>query len=288
MPDTPAPRVPRSRRLRITAIALAALLLTSTFIYLGFPYDLLADVLTRQLERATGYQVSYGDVSASPGLLGPGIAITDLRASVPGGDPWDFSRVRLRPAWSMSWLTGRPAVFVDASSELGHVRGVTTFRGAPSFDGEAEGLDLASLLAGALPPRMQLTGTADVIADVAMAPEGAQGPITLLARDGTLAYPGLPLDIPYQQIDGEFRLGGEVTAEIVSLTISSPMGSGSVSGTVGPSPVLARAPLDLAIEISAAENIRSTLESQGVRFGRDGTMALQLRGTVSDPAPVRR
>jgi type II secretion system protein N len=278
----------RSRPLRITAIALAALVLTSTFVYLGFPYELLAHRVAREVQSATGYVVSYGPVGASPGLLGPGIAIDELHASDPEGGSFDFSRVRLRPAWSLSWLTARPAFFVDAQSSLGHVRGVTTLRGPLAFDGEVREIDLTSLLAGALPQGTELTGVLDVVADVQLAEQGAEGSLSLTAREGQLAYPGLPLDVPYDQIEGELRLGGEATAEILSLTIQSPMGSGSITGTIGPSPVLSRAPLDLSLEITAADGIRGAIEAQGVRFGQDGTISLKVGGTVTRPTPANR
>lgn len=280
--------LPQSRPLRITVIAVAAFLLTSFFIYLGFPYDRVADLAAQQIQSATGYRLAYGPVDASPGLLGPGIAVESLRATAPGGESWDFSRVRVRAAWSPAWFTLKPALYIDAESELGHVRGVAVVSGEPAFDGEALGVDLSTLLAGRLPARTELSGNADIVADVAMSPAGPDGPISLLAREGVLSHPRLPMDVPYQQIEGEVRLGGENTAEIVSLTIDSPLGTGRISGTVGQAPVMARAALDLSIEITAAEDIRGALSAQGVRFGADGSMTLQVSGTVASPRTAVR
>lgn len=280
--------LPQSRPLRIAVLTATALLLTSFFVYLGFPYDRLADVAARHVQSATGYQLSYGAVEASPGLLGPGLAIESLTATAPGGDRWDFSRLRVRPAWSPAWFTGKPALYVDAETEFGRVRGVAVVAELPAFDGEALGVDLKALLNGSLPPRTEISGNADIEADVAMGPEGPSGPVSLVVREGVLSHPSLPMDVPYQEIEGELLLGGENTAEILSLTIDSPLGSGRISGTVGQAPVMSRAALDLSVEISAAEDIRGALSAQGVRFGADGNMTLQVTGTVARPQTAVR
>ncbi len=288
MPNTSASIGPLSRPWRIAAIAAAALLLTSAFMYLGFPYDRLAGIAAEQIEGSTGYRIVHGPVAASPGLLGPGITVLDLRAIAPNGDSWEFSRIRVRPAWSLAWFTAIPAIFVHAEADFGQLRGVTTVSSAPAFDGEVTGVDLTRLLVEVLPRGAQLTGNADIVADVTMGPDGAEGPISFSLRDGTLSYPGLPIDVPYEQIDAELRLGGELTAEILSLTIRSPLGSGTLAGTVGRSAAIESAPLDLTIEIAASEDVRSLLKAQGVRLGKDGQISLRVGGTVGSPRAVRQ
>ena len=287
MPPAP-PSLPQSRPLRIAAIAFAGVVLTLFFIYLGFPYDRLADVAARQVESSTGYRLSYGAVEASPSLFGPGIAVENLTAIAPTGERWDFARLRVRPAWSPAWLALTPALHVDADTELGRVRGVALLDAEPAFDGEAEGIDLAAALNGTLPPRTELSGLADIEADVAMGPAGPAGPLRFEVVEGVLSHPSLPMDVPYERIEGDVVLGGEHTAEIRSLEIASPLGNGSVRGTVGAAPAVTSAPLDLAIEISASEDIRGALSAQGVRFGADGTMSLQVTGTVARPRTVAR
>lgn len=288
MPDAPTPSGLLSRSLRIAAITAAALLLTSTFVYLGFPYDRLAGIAGERLQDSTGYRIVHGHVGASPGLLGPGIAVEDLGAIAPNGDRWEFARIRVRPAWSLAWFSATPAVFIDAQADFGHVSGVATLSNAPAFEGEVTGADLTRLLADVLPRGAELTGNADIVADVTLGPDGAEGPISFSLRDGTLSHPRLPIDVPYEQIDGELRLGGELTAEILSLTIRSPLGSGNVTGTVGRAAAAGSAPLDLKIEIAASEDIRSLLKGQGVRLDKDGQISLKVGGTVGNPRAVRQ
>ncbi len=166
--------------------------------------------------------------------------------------------------------------------------GVGTLSNAPAFAGEVTGADLTRLLAEVLPRGAQLTGNADIVTDVTMGPDGAEGPISFSLRDGTLSHTRLPIDVPYEQIDAELRLGGELTAEIVSLTIRSPLGSGNIAGTVGRAAAIDSAPLDLAVEIAATEDIRSLLKAQGVRFGRGGQISLKVGGTVGNPRAARQ
>lgn len=98
------------RWLRITSYPIATLLLTLLFIYLGFPYDLLVARYLPQMESVSSMQMRVGEVGPHVSLLGPGVALHDVRASREGGDPLLLDRLFVRPAWSISWLTGIPAL----------------------------------------------------------------------------------------------------------------------------------------------------------------------------------
>lgn len=283
MADSSPSGLQLSRPLRVLAITVAAVLLTSLFVYRGFPYDRLATRIVSQLEMATGMRIALGPITPDLQLMGPGLAIQDLQARLPDGESWDFQRVTLRPAWSSSWLSADPAVFIDAETPFGQVWGVATVSDTPGFDGEGRDIDLKALLDRFSDRSATIAGLAEIVADISFGPEGVEGPITLSARDGTISHPSLPMDIPYEQLDGELRFGGEALLEVLSFDIQSPMGTGSITGKVGHARVLTRAPLDLQIEITAAENIRGPLRAQGVSFGRDGKVTLNVRGTVARP-----
>lgn len=282
MPDDRFSPASLPRPLRIALVAVAAILLTSFFVYLGFPYDLLAGRLASRVEQATGMRLSYGPVTASPQLQGPGIAIADLRLRAPGGDSWDFSRLVLRPAWSLSWLQLQPSIHLDGESSIGHIRGTARLSGDPAFDGEATGLDLAALLRSAS-VQADISGSADVEADLRFGPDGAEGPVSLSARDGVISHPKLPLDVPYQKLDAELVFGGDNLVQIVSCDVDSPMGKGSIQGRLGHARALATAPIELTIDITAAENMRAALRAQRVRIGEDGRIQLDVRGSLARP-----
>ena len=86
-------------------------------------------------------------------------------------------------------------------------------------------------------------------------------------------------NVPYEALDAELELGGDVTARIVSFTLRSPLATGRLTGTLGRGPSLAESPLDLALDITASEQIRDSLAAQGVRLGRDGTQVSLPRGS---------
>ena len=272
-----------SRTLRIVAIALAAVMLTSFFVYLGFPYDRLGDSLSTRLEQATGTRLTFGRLDSKLFLQGPGLEATDVKARTAGGDRWAFQYLAARPAWSLTWLQGRPAFYVDARAPFGEVRGVAVVGEPYAFDGKATGVDLAGVPLEAVLPELRLEGLADIEADVVLEDAGPTGPLTLAATQGALGHPALPLDVPYERIDGDLQFGGEHAVEIRSLDIQSPMGSGSIAGTVGKAPVPDNAALDLQIDVQAGDAIRSTLRSQGLRFDENGKLALKVSGTVSRP-----
>jgi type II secretion system protein N len=268
--------------LRIAAIALVAFLLTGFFVYLGFPYDLLATRLAGMVEQQSGVRLSYGAVTASPQLQGPGIAVSDLRVVSPRGDAYEVSRLVLRPAWSLSWLAGEPAIHLDGDAAFGRVRGVADLFGDAGFDGEVTGLDLGTVLRAA-GVSAGLTGSADLEGGIHMGPQGPEGPVHLVSRDGVISHPDLPMDVPYQELEAELVFGGDNWLEIVSCDITSPMGTGKLGGRIAKARSLQQAPLDLALEITAAENMRQALRAQRVRIDANGRIEMKVSGNLARP-----
>ena len=282
MPDDRFSPASLPRPLRIALVALAAILLTGFFVYLGFPYELLATRLGSHIRQATGWSFTYGPVTASPGLLGPGIAIDELRVRANNGQSVEFDHLVLRPAWSLSWLTGTPSIHVDGDSKLGRIRGVARVSDAPAFDGSASGLDLAAVLRAASVDA-GITGSADVDADLHFGPSGPEGPVHIEAHDGVISHPSLPVDVPYQKLDADLAFGGDNLVEIRSCDITTPMGTGGIQGRLGHSRALTTAPLELSLNIEAAEGMRAALRAQGVRIGNDGSIKLAVHGSLARP-----
>lgn len=281
MEEQATPSLPRP--LRIGAIALAGLLLFTTFVYLRFPYDRLGALLASRIGQATGVELWIGSVSASPQWLGPGIAFEDVRARLPDGRTRTVSRVRVRPAWSLAWLTARPALALDAESPDGSLEGVLTLGSAPSFAGTLAQVDLAALGIDALAGGVALGGSADLELELVFGDTGAEGPVSLEARQGTLEHPSLPLVIPYEEIHGRFVLGGESALRIESLSIASSLGKGDIGGSVGHATQRNGAPLDLQIEIQAAPAMQPMLRAQGIRLAADGSTRFHVAGTTARP-----
>jgi type II secretion system protein N len=275
------PELPRP--LRIAAVALAAIVLFAGFVYLGFPYARLAPILEQRVRQSTGVTLTVGGISPSPHWLGPGIALENLRARFPNGQVQTFVELRIRPAWSLAWLTARPAFAVAGESPGGSLDGELTLGSSPSFEGELLQVDLAGLGLDALAQGVALDGTADLQVSLSLAETGAEGPVSLLARNGTLAHPALPMSIPFEEMRGELVLGGEAALRIESLAIDSSLGQGAIDGSVGRANRSNGAPLDLQVQITAAPAVQAVLRAQGVRLEPDGTTKFRVAGTTARP-----
>jgi type II secretion system protein N len=278
-----APARPQRQPLRTAAIATAAVLLTAFFAYLRFPYDRLAESLSARIERDTGLRVEIGRLSASPQLAGPGIAAQDVRITRADGSVLRVDRLRIRPAWSLTWLTARPAFHVDAEAPLGGIDGVAVLWGPPRFTGTLRDIDLAELSDAVELPGTRIEGHATLDLDLARTEEGPAGPVQIAAKDGVLSHPRLPMAVPYEELHGSLQLGGDTWVQIGGIDVRSPLGTGTLKGTIGRAADATQAPLALEVAIQVSDTIRSSLTSQGVRVGRDGELHFQVTGTAGAP-----
>ena len=131
------------RPVRIAAIAAAGLALTGFFTYLRFPYRDVADSVTARIERSTGLRIDVAEVGPGLQLLGPGITALGVRVTQHSGVTLTFDRIRVRPAWSLAWFTGRAAFFTDLETPLGAARGTLGLGRQPlRWWGELEDLEL--------------------------------------------------------------------------------------------------------------------------------------------------
>jgi type II secretion system protein N len=269
--------------LRITGIAVAALVLTGFFAYLRFPYDRLADSISARLAADAGLRVEIGRLGPSPQLLGPGLVAEDVRIARPDGSVLQVDLLRVRPAWSLAWLMARPALHLRAESPVATLEGVILLREPRHFTGDLTEVDLAEVLGATALAGARLEGRARFEVDVAFEPAGFNGPLQIAARDGVLSHPQLPMAVPYEELNGSLKLGGDAWLEIQSLDLRSPLGTGTLKGTIGHAPDPAQAPLQLEIAIEVAREIHGSLAAQGVRVGRDGQLHYRVLGTASAP-----
>lgn len=269
---------------RVVAIAAAAILLTGTFIVFGFPYDRLTPRITQAIEAATGARVSIGRLGLGVAWLGPQLRAWDLDVTTPGGRRIPIDRLRVHPAWSMSWLRGVPSVVVAVRSPLGEIDGTLRIGAQPAFDGELKHFDLAQLPLDLVAPGASLDGRGNATIDVAIGDAGAGGTARFDVTQGSFGVPMLPIGVPFDGLHGDLQLGGDVLAKIEAFELTGPLLQVSAKGTLGQAAATTLAPLALEAQIEVRDaNARSLLQAQGVRLGPDGKASLTIGGTLGDP-----
>jgi type II secretion system protein N len=262
----------------------AAVLLVTFFVFLRFPFDRFRQELGIEAGRALGAQVEIGRLDPSLGIAGPGFVARDVRIRWPQGEQAEIARAALRPAWSLSWLRGTPAVHVNADSDVGAMKGAFTLGETPAFDGRLSAVDLGRLPLAGLMRGAQLDGEIDLDGALELRPTGPVGEATFESRDGSIASDQLPVAIPYQTLRGAVHFGEDGSIRLEDVILAGPMLSARVAGGTGPGPSLLLAPLELDVHLEVSDRqIRPVLTGSGLRLKPDGSVDLQIRGNLAAP-----
>jgi len=271
---------------RALPVALAAVLLTSSFVAWLFPYERVAGALSERATAWTGIELHFGEVGPALSWGGVGIEALDVRAALPRGDTFVLPSLFLRPAWSPRWLIGDPqlVVAVDGGA-LGTLDGTVGLGGSGSWDAE-----LASIRVGILPlelavPGLFMEGTLSGTVRVALDDAGqTAGELSLEFTEGSLQAPGLPLPLPYERLNADIELGGDVTATVRALAIAGPVMSATLAGTVGRAEQRGREPLSLEMQIQkVGRALQPLLRDLGIELASAGPTRLEITGTLDRP-----
>lgn len=272
------------RSVRRIWIPVGCVLLTLFFFLHGFPWDRVGSMASERISALTGARVTMRSLSPSLGLLGPGIAAEGVTATLASGNTIELEHARVRPAWSLSWLRGRPALAVDLRGPLGGAAGTAYLGSEPGFDGRLTDLDLAKLPVTNLGPGAAADGRADADADVRLGPDGPRGTLRIDARDGSLSLPNVPLALPFATIHAEVELTDAALVQIGAFDLDGPLLAVQASGSVGRAPFLTGAPLQLEVRLDAKDaSVRPLLGEAGLRVGPDGAAQVRVLGTVGQP-----
>jgi type II secretion system protein N len=277
--SAPAPGLPRSAK--TLGIPLAAVLLIASFIYLGFPYDRLADYIAAELGRDMGVRLAIREIGPRLQLAGPGLEAAGVGARWNDGRELQLDRALLRPAWSLSWLTGSPAIHLELVGPAGEAEGTLTLNGAGAWDGELRQADLTALPISELWPGLEAKGPVDASVDLHLREGGPEGAISFEARDGLLTVAGMTL--PYERIQGELEFGGDAFASVKLLRLEGPDVTAEVTGALGKAQRFASAPLALTARLDVSPPIRTLFQAAGIRVSRDGTARIRISGTPAQP-----
>ena len=268
---------------RIAMIALGCVLLTLFFTYRGFPYERLGERLTRSLSRSTGSRVTIQGLGPRLQLAGPGVEIVGVRITTADGTTWSIDRARLRPAWSLSWLRLEPALHTRIEIPGGLAEGVFTLAEPLAWQGRLREVDLARLPVASLWPGAAFSGTLEGRVDLHSSPLGPDGIVRLEATGGTLSLPGMSAAVPFDQLTAALKLGENFLFGIQSLRIRSPLFSASVKGSVVRGRSIAKAAVNLQIQLTAEPAVRPALEAADIRVSADGRATVRVGGTLAEP-----
>ena len=265
--------------LRSAALGAVCLLLVFVFFLAQFPYARLRVPLAGAASDALGAEVTIGALHGGP----TGVRLEQVWVRRAGSPAWEVAWVRLRPAFSLGWLRGIPALALRAEAWGVHLDGTAFLDAqAPGFDGRVRGLDPAALPPGLLADEPPWIGAIDLDADLVRGAAGPEGRLVLSGSEGALSIPGLPFALPYDRVEGRAQLGPE-GVQLEAFELEGPMLSGSAQGRLGAGPP-AQAPLDVELTLRrAVPEIRDLLRGLGVPLGADGRARLRIGGTLQAP-----
>ena len=278
-----ANRTTLPRPLLVFGLPIAGVLLVAFFIYLGFPYHKLGDRIATEIQRSSGVRIDFEDIGASLQLVAPGIEATGVRATLSDGSSYRIERAMLRPAWSLAWFRGTPAVYAEVESELGGAAGTLLLGEAGGWSGELSQVAVGRIPIPPLEAVGNIDGRLDATIDLVLAEAGPEGSIEFAATEGSVGLAKFPMDIPFETLSGELSFGGEAFISIERLELDGPMLTASLTGKVLQAASFAQAPMRLEAELTAEPNLRPAISSAGVRVDREGKSKVRITGTVESP-----
>jgi type II secretion system protein N len=267
------------------AYPIGGVLLTSFFIFLGFPYDQLAQRLSSSAEESMQMRVSIAEVSPHLGIAGPGLAAREVLAAPEGGRTIVLQELIVRPAWSLAWFRGAPAIHLDVTSEIGNGAGTIIVGSGGGFDGNLESVRVDYLPLEML-QAFEIEGLLDAEVNLHAATEeeggGLVGTVDFELRDGTFGTEDLPVALPFDRLHGQLLFGDENFLTTSGVQIEGPLLEGSIEGRVGRGQP-GRQPLSMALVYTVRDPELARLVGGVGRPDKDGRSKLSISGTLANP-----
>lgn len=280
--DEPPRRLPRG--VVTVALPVASLALVGIFVLALFPYERFRDPVVARLSQLTGASVSLEQLGGGISIGGPSLTATRLLFRWPDRRELLLERTRVRPAWSLSWLKGEPALHLETTGPAGSIDGSLWPSSGPAFAGRLREVQLSRLPLDHLADPFPLLGSLDARVDLRSGPAGPTGEIRFEAREGSIALPTLPFDVPYEEAHGEIERSESGAFVVRQLELTGPMISAKAEGSIAANRRPELGALDLEVDLAVVDpGLQRMVESYGIRLDADGTARLQVSGTVSRP-----
>jgi type II secretion system protein N len=278
-----AGRTALPRVVRRIGIPVAGIFLVSCFIFLGFPYEELGDRIVSELRRSSGVKLEFQTIGPSFQLTGPVILTTGLRAILENGQIIEIDRAALRPAFSLAWLRGDPAIHTSLEKASGRASGTLILGDSGGWVGEIEQADMADLPISQLADLPTFTGVVDASIDLLQSESGPDGRVTFVVSNGSISIVSFPIAIPFETITGDLAFGDDAYLVVERFDLAGPLMNGGVSGSVLEASSFAQAPLRLEVQMEGNPAAAAAMRSAGFRVDRNGKAKLRITGTVSRP-----
>jgi type II secretion system protein N len=274
------------RWLVIASYPVAALVLILFFIFLGFPYNQLAQRLGRIVESNTNIQIRIGDLSPQIGLGGPELAASEVLARIEDKQPIVIERMVLRPAWSLSWFRAQPAIYLDVTSDVGDVSGTLILGSDWGWDGTLKHVHF-DLLPLEMIETFDLHGNLDATIDLQRttteAGSGFVGRVEFDLREGTLRTEGLPIALPFESLHGRLDFGGEKYIHLSGVELQGPLLDGTIQGDVGYATGSSGQPISIDVAFRLRNDGLASMLGAVAGQGEDGRSHIQITGTLARP-----
>jgi type II secretion system protein N len=259
----------------------AVTLLLLVFLAARFPYERLLPPVLEAARAASGAEIEVADLGLGLGLGGPQVVASGVRLRWPGTSELALAAVRVRPAWSLAWLTGTPVWHVDTSGPPGAFRGEVA---QDRVSGEWREVDTDALpwaLVGSLAP---VHGRVSGEVDLARSDGAWRGSAQISGTEGSVDLPGLPVAIPFVAIEAQL----EVAPDLVTLSggrLQGPLVTANVDGTASADGAsFASWPLDLEVDIEQVDPaLRGYLGPLGIPVDGSGRARVRVTGTLAAP-----
>ena len=274
---------PIPRPLLWTATPILAVVLTLTFVFLGFPYSKLIPA-ANSLSGANGVRI--GDIQPRLTVSGPGFSVHSVSFSDGPMASVELDRLKIRPAWATSWLSGEPAFVIEIMSPLGEANGVLTWSQTRHVRGQLTIPDLAALpfppdASIALAGSMQAEFDLDILN---LASNGPNGKVRFEALAGSATHSNIPMPLEFEKFSGQIKVGSESGLTLETIEIDGPTFSAEVDGFVNLPEANRPATMDLGFDLHVKNPaLRMLLSGFGLGFDGAGRTTFNLGGTVQNP-----
>jgi len=271
------------RPLIAIGIPCAGVLLIAFFLIRGFPYEKLGELIAKRIEQSHGIHFVFGDVGPTLQLAGIALEGTQLRVAFPDRSPQQIDRALVRPAWSLSWLTGEPTFHVELESPSGSADGTLRWNDVASWvgtirDARPELPPIADWI-----PIGGFEGTLAATLDVSMGEAGLEGLVEFEIRDGSTSMPGFSAPLPFESLTAALSLGGDAYLKLTSLSFEGPLASGSGSGKIGRAEPLEQAPIGFEFQVDIKPELVGSVRGGGAIIKPGGNALVRISGTVAEP-----